>query len=73
MHHHKANTIGICKGLEPGNDLVIVGVAVSVSTDFPDFLQRVYDDQRGVLVFPKEPGELFVQAASELFCRNREE
>ena len=73
MHHHETDPIGVCKGLEPGNDLVVVGVAVIVPADLPDLLQRVYDDQRGVRVLSEKSGELFVQTAAKLFSRNGEE
>ena len=66
MHHHEANPVGVCKSLEPGNDLVVVSVAVAVPTDLPDLLERVYDDQRGVWMLSEKPGELFVQAIAKL-------
>ena len=67
MHDHQANAIGVCKGLEPCNDLVIVGVAVIVAADLPDLLECVYDDQRGNRVLSEKACELFVEAAAELF------
>ena len=73
MHYHETDSIGICKALEPGNDLIIVGIAVIVPAELTNLLERIYDDQRGVRVLPKEPGELFVQTAPKLLSRNGEE
>ena len=73
MHDHQANAVGVCEGLEPGNDLIIISVAVIVPAHFPDLLESVYDDQRGIRVLPKETGKLFIQAFAELLGCNREE
>ncbi len=73
VYDHQANAVGVSKGLEPGNDLIVVGVAVIVPSDFPDLLKRVYDDQRGIRVLPQKTGELFIQTLAELPGRNGEE
>ena len=73
MHDHQANAVGVCEGLEPGNDLIVVGIAVIVPAHFSDFLERVYDDQGGIRMLPKETRELFIQTLAELPGCNGEE
>lgn len=73
MHHHEADPIGVREAFQPGNDLIIICITVIVTADFPNLLERVYDDQRGVRMLPKKPGELFIQAIAKLFGRNGEE
>ena len=73
MDKKQTDTIAIRQRFQPGDDLIIVGVAVVVPADLTHLLKGVNDDKGSVWVLPQKIGELFIQATAELTGRNREE
>ena len=51
MNKYQANAIRTCKLFEPRYNLIVARIAVRLLTLIADFLERVYNDQLGVLVF----------------------
>ena len=66
MDKEQADTIAIRQRFQPGDNLIVVSVAVVVPTDFPYLLERVNDNKGSVRMLPQKIGELLVQTAAEL-------
>ena len=69
MDKKQTDTIAIRQRFQPGDDLIIVGVAVVVPADLTHLLKGVNDDKGSVWVLPQKIGELFIQATAELTGR----
>ena len=54
MNHQQADAIPVTEGFQPGHDLIVAGVAVSVTADLPHLLQGVDDDEPYIRVLPDE-------------------
>ena len=65
MNHQQAHVVLVAERLEFGHDLIIAGVVVLVSAEFPNLLQRIHDDELGVRVFLHEQVKLIAQSAAK--------
>ena len=65
MDKKQTDAIAIRQRLQPCDDLIIVGIAVVIPSDFPHLLKRVDNDKGSVWVLPQKIGELLVEAAAE--------
>ena len=60
------DTVLIGKLLNLANDFIITGVAVRLSTNFPNLLHGINNNEIGVRVFSYEVFQLFIQSISNL-------
>ena len=72
MYQKQTHAVLARKLLHPADNVIVVGVAVSVCTDFPDFLQGIDNNQPGVWVLPNELFQLFIQSRPQLLGANCE-
>ena len=73
MDKEQTDAIAICQRLQPGYDLIVVGVAVVVPADLTYLLKGVNDDKGGVRMLSQKIGKLLIQTAAKLTGRNRKE
>lgn len=70
MDHQQADAVPVTEGFQPGHDLVVAGVAVSIPADLPHLLQGFDDDEPYIRVLPDEAFQLLVKSpAHELGLR----
>ena len=70
MNHQQADAVPVAESFQFGHDLVVAGVAVSVTADLPHLLQGVDDDEPYIRVLPDESFQLLVKSlAHELSLR----
>lgn len=58
----------VCELLEPADDFIIAGVAVSLTTDFTDFLHGINYDELGIGMLPDKEIKLFIESVADLIC-----
>ena len=61
MDKKQTDAIAIRQRLQPGYDLIVVGVAVVVPADLTYLLKGVNDDKGGVRMLSQKIGKLLVQ------------
>ena len=62
MHQQQADSCPIREALQPGDGVVVAGIAVLLPAEIPHSLQRIDDDQLRVRVLLYKIGQLLVQA-----------
>ena len=62
MNHQQADAVPVAESFQFGHDLVVAGVAVSVTADLPHLLQGVDDDEPYIRVLPDESFQLLVKS-----------
>ena len=62
MNHQQANAVPVAESFQFGHDLVVAGIAVSVTADLPHLLQGVDDDEPYIRVLPDESFQLLVKS-----------
>ena len=68
-----SNPVLVCQLLEDTQVTVVAGVWIGIVDAAPDALERVDDDERCVMVRGKEPLDLLLQPAVQLFRHGSEE
>ena len=62
MNHQQADAVPVAESFQFGHDLVVAGIAVSVTADLPHLLQGVDDDEPYIRVLPDESFQLLVKS-----------
>ena len=62
VNHQQADAILVTEGFQPGHDLVVAGIAVSIPADLPHLLQGIDDDEPYIRVLPDEAFQLLVKS-----------
>ena len=62
MNHQQADAVPVAESFQFGHDLVVAGVAVSVTADLSHLLQGVDDDEPYIRVLPDEAFQLLVKS-----------
>ena len=65
MDDEQAEVVPVAERLEPTDNLIIAGVVVLVTSDFPNLLQGVHDHQSGFGVMGKKRFKLIEQPAAK--------
>ena len=63
------NAVPVCELLEPADDFIITGIAVSLAARFTDFLHGVNDNELGIRMLPHEVFKLLIKTVPHLICR----
>ena len=72
MNDHHTDAMLVRELLEPSDDLIVVGIAIRLSTELTHLLQGINDDKSCIGMLLQEPFKLFIQSVSELFRVNGE-
>ena len=62
VNHQQADAVPVAESFQFGHDLVVAGVAVSVTADLPHLLQGVDDDEPHIWMLPDEAFQLLVKS-----------
>ena len=68
MHQEQTDPVLVGKLLHFTNDVIIVGIAVSIGADLSDLLQGINDNKSGVGMVMEKLFKLFVKPCAELLC-----
>ena len=66
MHQDQTQSAAIGKAFQPGNDIVVAGVAVRFAADLTNLLQGIDDNEPGIRVLANKTLQLLVQSFPKL-------
>ena len=68
VNHQQADAVLVAESFQLGHDLVVAGVTVSFTADFPHLLQGIDDDEPHIWMLPNEAFQLLVKSLAHGLC-----